>query len=418
MTPKLSPRKTAYLLAAANFFTAMAMDIYLPSLPDMSENLQATEFQVQMVLVVFYLGAMFSRMLWGPLSEMFGRRNSLVAALIIQCLTQLGCVLSTTAEALIFFRAFQSLGSGITSVISIAMVADLFQREQRARMIGLIELSFTVAFVAGPIVGSFLVPLGWRAGFIFILIAFTLTLILFWYFLPETHPQEKGRAAKKYFYDYGKLLKNGLFMLYSSLPGLFAGNLMIFVIHSPFIYMEDFGYSNFGYMLFQIPPMIFGGLAILWYRRIVLKLGVYRCLNLSYMMFAIFGLAVLLLLLEVVPAKPLIIVSYICFLSFIVSFSLPGATARALDLFPEIKGTSSSVVASLRGALMGICMLLSSYYAGDDIYSTFKGLAICTGFILIYRMFARIVGRWHTYHFGDHNKEHSLHHEAPDDRRT
>ena len=379
---KRHPERIAYILIFNNMLFAMAMDIHLPSMPIMVRDLQTTEFMVQLVLIFFAFGAIFSRLLWGPVSDLYGRRKIMLLTIGIQTAGQLGCSLAPNIETLITIRAIQSFGAGISSVLGTAIIADLFShRTERARILGLLEMSFPIAFVLAPIIGAVLVEAtgGWRANFILILFFCIVAWILVYKYIPETHIPKKNERTTILFKTYFKLLQHVKFVSYSAMVGIVVATYMMFVINAPFIYISDFGLSVSTYAIYQFIPMLFNMFSVLVYRHVVNLFGISKC--------ARYGIAALTSMIPIYfiigllnykwPAE--VILTIICLQSAIVPFIIPGFTAKALDKFPDIKGMSSSAIGSIRSICTSFGMFFGSYVVG----SNFEDLFITMGSMLI-----------------------------------
>jgi DHA1 family bicyclomycin/chloramphenicol resistance-like MFS transporter len=387
ISPEKHPHWIAYILILNNTLFGMAMDIHLPSMPIMVEDLKTTEFMVQLIVILFAFGAIFSRLLWGPVSDLYGRRKIMLITIGIQTFGQLGCTVSPNIEVLVFFRAVQSLGAGISSVLATAIIADLFaQRTERARILGLLEMSFPIAFIMAPIIGAFLVELthGWRANFIVILLFCIVSWLLVYRYIPETHtPNGSTQRISMYFRTYRKLLGHVKFVSYSSMVGLIIAAYMMFVINAPFVYMSDFGLDVRTYAIYQFIPMLFNMFSVLIYRVVVKFLGVSKCAR--YGVYALVCLVPLYFTIGIVNTRwsADTILAVICMQSLIVPFIIPGFTAKALDKFPDIRGMSSSAIGSIRTLFMSLGMFIGSYVIGSKYDKLFVAMGIIIGIVFM-----------------------------------
>ncbi len=385
------PEWIAYILIFNNMLFAMAMDIHLPSMPIMVEDLNTNEFMVQLVLILFGFGAIFSRLLWGPVSDLYGRRKIMLLTIGIQTVGQFGCCIAPTIESLIIIRAIQSLGAGISSVLATAIIADLYHhRTERAKILGLLEMSFPIAFVLAPIIGAVLVELtgGWRANFVMIFFFCLLAWFLVYRFIPETHTHKQNERISILFRTYFKLLKHVKFVSYSSMVGIIVAVYMMFVINAPFIYISDYKLSVSTYAIYQFIPMLFNMFSVLIFRHIVNLFGISKCAK--YGIKALTCLVPIYLLIGVIDYHwpPELILTVICIQSAIVPFIIPGFTAKALDKFPDIKGMSSSAIGSIRTLFMSFGMLFGSLVVGSNVDNLFIVMGLTLASVsVIYWMF-------------------------------
>ena len=124
-----------WILGLLTAFGPMSIDMYLPSLPRIAEDLAVGPGDVQLTLSAFFLGSAVGQLFYGPLSDRFGRRSMLIGGIALYIVTSAFCALSTSIEALIVFRFLHALGSGAGMVIARAVVRDLFDTA-RARSFG------------------------------------------------------------------------------------------------------------------------------------------------------------------------------------------------------------------------------------------------------------------------------------------
>lgn len=374
LSKKNHPELIAYILIINNFFFAIAMDIHLPSMPLMVTDLKATEFQVQLVLILFAIGAIFSRFVWGPVSDMQGRRRVMLTAIGIQIIGQSFCTIAPTIESLLIARAFQSLGAGVSSVLATAIIADLFHHgNSRARMYSLLEMSFPIAFVLAPILGAFLVEAteGWRANFLFMSLIMVVAFVLVYKYVPETHEPNKSLNLRNHFRQYIAVMKHFEFLAYGSIVGLIVASYMLFVVNAPFIYITDMHLSVSKYALYQLIPMIFNFGSAIIFRSTVNIFDVDKLARIGIYMFSLLIPAYLILGVSNIQLNEDIIVAVISYQSFVVSFIIPGFTAKALEFFHDRKGVSSSLLGSMRSLLMSVGMLAGGYIVGSDAKSIF-----------------------------------------------
>jgi MFS transporter, DHA1 family, multidrug resistance protein len=165
---KADPRSTgvAALLTGLVALGPLSTDLYLPSLPSFTGVFHTDVARVQLTLSVFLLGFAVSQLIYGPLSDRFGRVPMLLGGLTIYLVASWACVFSTSIEALIVARFFQALGGCCGPVLGRAIVRDVYGTEQAARVLAYIGSATALAPAIGPILGGYLhVWFGWKASF-------------------------------------------------------------------------------------------------------------------------------------------------------------------------------------------------------------------------------------------------------------
>lgn len=239
------------ILGALSAFTPLAVDMYLSGLPALERALATDAGKVQLTLSLFFLGLAVGQLFYGPLSDRFGRRGPLLAGNLLYVAASIACALSPDIDTLIVARFLQAFGSCAGLVIARAMVRDLFEPLEGARVMSLLMLVMGVAPILAPLLGGYvLVWLGWPAIFWF-LAAFGVAVMLgarLW--LPETHraqPEARltiGSALR----SYGQLLLQHRFMGYTLASSLGMGGMFAYIAGSPFIFID----------LFRVPAEQYG----------------------------------------------------------------------------------------------------------------------------------------------------------------
>lgn len=176
------------MLAALMALNSFAIDAMIPALPEIGQQLGVSRANdTQLVVVAYFLGFGSTQLVWGPLADRFGRRPILAAGVTLYAAFALVCAIAGSFELLIAARALQGASAAVTRVLVVAMVRDLFEGEEMARVMSLTFMVFMVMPVLAPSIGQLVLLLApWRAIFI-VLAAYGLTMLA-WSMtrLPET----------------------------------------------------------------------------------------------------------------------------------------------------------------------------------------------------------------------------------------
>ena len=160
------------LLAGLSAVGPLTTDMYLPSLPDIARQLDASTAQVQLTISAYLIGFAVGQIFYGPVSDRHGRKPVLLAAIALYCVASLACALSTSIEMLIVARAFQALGGSGGIVLARAIVRDIYSGARAGRELSLIGSVMALAPVLAPIAGGLLqTGFGWRATFLVLALA-------------------------------------------------------------------------------------------------------------------------------------------------------------------------------------------------------------------------------------------------------
>lgn len=231
------------ILGALTAFTPLAVDMYLPGLPTLERALATDAGRVQMTLSLFFVGLALGQFVLGPVSDRYGRRIPLLAGNLLFIAASVGCALASEIDSLILWRFVQAVGSCAGLVIGRAMVRDLFEPRETARIFSLLMLVMGVAPILAPLLGGYLlVWFDWHAIF-WVLAAFgTAVMLAALVWLPETHSREKAQPLNlgHVLRGYGSLLADRRYMGYTLASSLLMGGMFAYIAGSPFVFIDLF----------------------------------------------------------------------------------------------------------------------------------------------------------------------------------
>ncbi|MDD3354656.1 multidrug effflux MFS transporter [Zoogloea sp.] len=364
----------AALLAALATVGPFSIDTYLPALQAIGSDLGVSQAEVQQTLTAYMLplGVM---VLWhGALSDAFGRKPVLVAALLVYTLSSLLCVFATDLETLLIGRALQGASSGAGMVVGRAVVRDLTDGIHAQRLMSHVSMTFAVGPAIAPILGGWIfTAFGWRAIFIFLtLLGLILATLTAWK-LPESlpparrHPLHPGPLARRYAAVFTRLG----FLLPCLALGLNFNGFFLYVLSAPVFLMEHLGLKETAFGWLFIPGVIgmFGGAALS--ARLAGRLSQGRTVGLGLGLMGIATLANLAISRWLPPGLPQS-VAPILFYNLGMSIAMPSLSLLALDQFPEHRGLAASCQSFLQ-------MLISAMTAGlvaPALWSSTTGLAL------------------------------------------
>ncbi len=343
--------------------TPFAIDLYLPSIPTIARDLGASVEMAQLSLTV-YLGVFaVGQLFLGPVSDVLGRRRTIQGGLAVFFLASLACVAVPSMEWMLAARAVQAAGGAAVAVTVPALVRDLFDKDEYARVMGLVMIVMAMAPLVAPMLGSAIVATAhWRWVFVALAAITTAAAVLFQARVPETLA-----AARRQRFDLGQISRNYLRLLthaaglgYMLTGGLAFAGMMTFIVSSPYVYMELYHvparYYGFLFSLHILAAVLAGFVNT----RIVRRLGAERLLR--------FGLgvqataALLLLGLALGGEPPLWVVAGASMLFIGTNgLVLGNSLAGFMAYFPQLAGTASAFAGTLRfglGALIGTVVSL------------------------------------------------------------
>ena len=253
-----SPRqlKSAHLARILGAMTAimpLAVDMYLPALPELARSLEVDPSRVQLTLSSFFVGVAGGQLLHGPLSDRYGRRPLMLIGLVLYVLASIGCAMSTSIIALTVFRFVQALGACAGMVISLAVIRDSVPPEEGAKMMSRMMLVLGAAPILAPIVGGqVLAWFGWRAIFWFLAMYGVACFVTVLLVLPETRPaHSKGPTGiLSWLKGFASVLRHRRFVGFAMTRSCATAGMFAYIAGSPFVFI----------VLFGVPPEHYGWL--------------------------------------------------------------------------------------------------------------------------------------------------------------
>lgn len=244
--------KMALVLGSLSWIGPFAIDMYLPAMPVIAEDLNATVSASQATLMAFFISFGLSQLVYGPASDVFGRKPPLYFGLVVFALASLGCALSPTIEWLIAMRFVQGVGAAAVMSIPRAVIRDCYTGNEATRLMSTIMLIISVSPMLAPLLGSaVIVPFGWRAVFYAVAMATVVGFLMTRFGLRETLSVEKRVPfkLKQMLSAFGVLLRDGHFMGLTLIGGLGIASFFAFLATSAFLYMDYYGLTSFQYSL-------------------------------------------------------------------------------------------------------------------------------------------------------------------------
>ncbi|MGQ5208337.1 MFS transporter [Bacillus subtilis] len=254
----------AFLLGMLAILGPLNIDMYLPSFPEIAEDLSASASLVQLSLTACLVGLTIGQLIVGPVSDAQGRRKPLLICIFLFALSSLFCALSPNITTLVAARFLQGFTASAGLVLSRAIVRDVFTGRELSKFFSLLMVITAVAPMVAPMTGGaiLLLPFAtWHTIFHVLMIIGFLLVLLIALRLKETLPPENripssiGTSVK----TMGSLLKDRSFMGYALTVGFIHGGSFAYVSGTPFVYQDIYGVSP------QVFSILFGinGLAII-----------------------------------------------------------------------------------------------------------------------------------------------------------
>ena len=237
-------KKKFYLILILGFLTAigpLSIDMYLPAFPAIAKSLNTSVARVTLSLSSFFIGISVGQLFYGPLLERFGRKKPLYAGLCIYLLASVGCAMAASVDALIALRLFQALGGCVGMVAARAMIRDLFDVKENAKIFSTLMLVVAVSPIIAPTLGGYITAaLGWHYVFIMLIIIDVLILTGIYFMLPETKKPDPGFSLKpgSIIKSYASVITHPQFYTYAFTAAVSAASIYAYIGGSPHVFME------------------------------------------------------------------------------------------------------------------------------------------------------------------------------------
>jgi DHA1 family bicyclomycin/chloramphenicol resistance-like MFS transporter len=342
---RTTPPHIATLILLAGM-SAIVMNMFLPSLPNMTEHFD-TEYRVMQLSVALYLGVSgVLQVFLGPISDRYGRRPVILWGIAGFLVATLGCIIAPTAESFLFFRMCQAV-IAVAMVLSRAAVRDMFEQDKAASMIGYVTMGMAVVPMVSPMLGGVLDQLfGWKANFWALFLLGALTFWLAWADMGET-AAHSGKSLGAQFAEYPELLTSPRFWGYTLAAAFCSGAFFAYLGGGPFVGSVVFGMTPFWVGIFFGAPAIgyfFGNMLT---GMLAQRVGANRLVLVGALINA-GGVALSLLIFVVGLGSPLSFFGLMTFVGLGNGLVIPNATAGLLSVRPHLAGTASG----LGGAIM------------------------------------------------------------------
>lgn len=367
---RLGRMELIVLVAALIAINAFAIDIMLPGLQQIGAALgEPGANRRQLIIPAYMLGFGIFQVIFGPLSDRYGRRGPLLAGIAIYCLAAYSAFLVKDFDSLIVLRFLQGAGASASAVIGTALVRDLFAGNEMARIMSLVFMVLMLSPIFAPGLGQALLTLmDWRGLFMFMAALGLMVMAWVWLRLPETlHPEyRRPFTLKSVVGGFAIVFANRISLSYIVGTALLFGALMGFLNSSQQIYTETYGVGAWFPAYFAAGAAC-SAVAGFVNSQIVGRFGMSQIARLALTAFCLAAATMLVLgAAGLLPLLLFFVLAAVAFFSF--SMIMPNFGALAMEPLGEVAGTAASAQGFLQmvlGAAVGTVIGLA--YDGTPV---------------------------------------------------
>lgn len=363
----------------------LSTDMYLPAMPTMTGHLAgATDALVKSTVTVFFLFYALGMLLWGPLSDKYGRKKPMLISFVTYCAATILCAVSMTIWGLLLGRIMQGIGAAGITAISFAMINDCFIGKTRETILAIAQTLSGFAPVLAPIAGSWLLTFtSWRGTF-WVLLGFGVIGLALTFMYQET-VAAKDRYKGSVIGSLGQLgvvMKNKAFTWIVLIYAIILMPMYAYINLSSYIYVNQFGCTEQGYSYYHALSGLLSMIGPTMY------IKMFADSNKNKLTYVCFGFCLLagLVMMLFGTASPLLL----CFLVFIyyimTNILRPYATNLILSQNPRDVGSSSSVMNMCFNMMAVVGMLLATF--------SFENMVGALGVILFISSLVALIGWW------------------------
>jgi len=334
-----------FTVALLAMLAPFSVDTYLPSFTALGEAFQITPEALQQSISLYMVGFAATTLIYGSLSDSFGRRNVIIVALLFYIVSSFGCFLAQDYTTFLLMRVGQGLSASAGMVVGRAVIRDHFEGAQARQAMSYVMLLFSLAPALAPMIGGLLQEwMGWRSVFLFLTILGGVTTLYTLRYLPETLPPEERQPFQLLTLltqSLGALRHRQFLLIILTIAFTFAG-LFIYIVGAPVVIFAHLELGARDFWLLFVPMVVGMMLGAFTSGRLAHRVSTNFSILLSFIVLII---AALLNLLQsyLLSPTPWSVIGPMVIYAFGIALMLPNLTIMSLDCFPHHRGLAASM---------------------------------------------------------------------------
>jgi DHA1 family bicyclomycin/chloramphenicol resistance-like MFS transporter len=371
---------------------ALSIDAILPALPNIGLALEvADSSRLQLIVTMIFLGLGLGELVFGTLSDSFGRKPIVYAGVIVFVLASLMIVFAPSLEVFLIGRVIQGMGLSAARSVSVAIIRDTYQGDRMARVMSFIMTIFILVPMLAPMLGQLILNYyNWQAIFYFQLIFIGITIIWFWLRQRETLVKEKRIPISKHLFINGlrEYFKHKDTVLYTFISGLIQGSFITYLGSAQQIFQQQ-------YQMVDEFPYIFGGLAFtmgvsaLLNGVLVVKYGMLRLVNTSLYIFIITSLLYLFFFMNTPNPNLTLLLVFLSVQFFSTGFISGNLSSLAMQPIGHIAGVGAAISSFMSMTLAVLVAIVIGHFIENTVVPIFVGFFISGVIALVFIRYIR-----------------------------
>ena len=354
-------------LAAVGPFS---IDMYVPGFPVIAGDFHVDISIIGYSLTSYFLGISFGQLIYGPVTDRFGRKKPLIIGLNLYLIASVGCIFAPGVWSLIALRGMQALGGCVGMVASRAIVRDIFPPSKTAKMYATLVLILGVAPIVAPTLGGIVAStLGWRYIFVILTAIVLLILLAVVFFLGESKTPDPGISLRPgaILKQYYAVLSNREFLIYGLASGALSSGLFAYISGSAYVYMDMFHLSEqqYGWIYSLNAAGLIAGSQL---NHLLLRRNSSESISVTFAGTQLLTGLSLIVATMMLPAGQTAL--FLLVIIYLMTHGIlnPNTTALAINPFQKNAGSASSLIGFIQMTLGSIASALVSFFHNGTAY--------------------------------------------------
>ena len=386
-------KRMIILLAAVSALGPVGMQILLPALPVIKQKFYVTNDVAQLTLSLSMLAIAIGTLVYGPLSDKFGRKRVMLVGIVITIFGSIVCFVADSIMLLISGRFIQAFGGAVGLVLARAIVRDVYGPEEAARVIATLVMVMVVLPMMSPALGGELMQrFGFESVFIVIAFASAIAFVFLFLWLPETLANPVPfEGVKSMLMTFSKLFASRIFCGYAFCVTFVSVVFFSFISAAPEIMVSVLKRppTEYGYYFIMIPAGFMTGNYVARHYGRTISIDNMIAIGASI---GVIGIVLALLLQTLGMSSPVALFLPIALAVFGNGITLPNAQAAAINEFPEYAGTASGLTGFLQMAVSSVAAQAVALIFNGTVYPLL-------GLMLAASIISLLIFRWGVLNF-------------------